>query len=1026
MNLLIDTAFNQGNLSNKPFSFFSQTALIAATVNGGVFRSSNNGEHWEAVNTGLTNLEIRSLAVHPHNGYLFAGTANGGLFRSTNLGNSWHPIDAGLSSQSVGAIAIANDDNQLPREILFTGIGNKVFRSQDYGRNWTDIHWQRIDRGLNALTVQAIAVHREPERLYLFVGTREGVFSSTDGGEHWQPINEGLTSLDVGALLARSSSLQLYAGTKEGLFRSTDYGELWTAVDIGIAQAEIRALASNPITKVLFAATFSDGVIRYSPDSDRWIPLGLTDAFLQAMTINPANGNIYIGTTSRGIFYSSNQGNSWQQLTKTRSGTGKIISDGVNLTGEDTKFALELRVGDEITVAGQKRTVVTISLDNPNTSITIDRPFSPDLRSGKNFTLHTGLTNLNVTALAVYPLPGTGAITIEGVKVTGVGTDFNRELTVGDTITVVNQTKTVIKIDPDKEELILDRELTTDITEATPFSRDIILAGTAGSGIFRSTNQGKRWEEVNTGLNNNLEIRCLTVDKYSNRILVGTALGGVFDSGNLGDLWQPLDRGLTNTDIQAIAIDSTNIFVGGIGIVLSQDGFAAVEVQPDDWLYVMRPPEAASPGQKWQVRNLDNFIGTLTTLKDDDITLYPAIDEDQTLSELGIINIPPNNQQLPQLILENHLTNSYDPATVTIYGNIVEATHGETVSEEVLGSGDSAIANQRFELQKPPLTYISAPTVSGIESTLTVYVNDVAWERASSLYALDKLAPGYIIRIEDDGTTKVIFGDGEHGLRLPSGQENVVAYYRSGIGAEGNIGAETLTLLKTRPLGLEEVTNPLPATGGAERENLAEARTNAPLTIRTLDRIVSLQDFEDFARTFAGISKAQAIPLWTGDSQIVHITVAAANGDPVPIDSVLYNNLVDAIDIARDPVQQVQVDSYEAIAFNLEAQVLLNPSYLPDRVITAVREALQTQFSFDQRELGQAVTASEIIATIQKVAGIVAVDLDALYRRGSSKILNQSLVAQKARWDLDTNQAHPAQLLFLDADSTTLSTNSRL
>ena len=1034
LRLVIDTAFGEEGLTDTPFSFFSRTILFASTTNGGIFRSYNNGKHWSAINTGLTDLEIRSLEVHPNKGYLFAGTANGHLFRSTNLGNSWNPIDVGLNSQSIEAIVLANDAQQIPEEklppdILFAGVGNTIFRSLNSGRNWQDNHWQRINQGLTFLTVQAIAIHREQSRRYLFAGTRSGVFSSTDGGQHWQPSNDGLTNLDVQALLGLSSSFQLFAGTKEGLFRSTDYGQHWNAVDIGIALAEIRALAFNPTNKMLFVATLNDGVIRYDLDSDRSIPLGLSDAYLQEMVINPGNGYIFVGTNSRGIFRSSTQGNSWQQLTLTRPGKGKIISDGINVTGVATKFNRELRIGDQITVAGQKRTVVTINSETPDTSITIDQPFRPALRSTTNYTIHTGLNNLNVTALAVYLLPGKGTISTNGSTVTGSNTEFLTELKVGDTITVAGQTRTVIEIDSDTEELTVDQAFDKlQPLTGIPFTRDILFAGTAGSGIFCSTNQGESWTEVNTGLENHLEIRCLSVDKYSNRILAGTSLGGVFGSTDLTEKldisWEPLNTGLTNTDIRAIAIDSTNLFVGGIGILLSQDGFYSTEVQADDWLYVTRPPKDASPGQQWEVKNLDNFVGTLTTLKDGDLTLYPATEEDQTISELGIINIPPNDQQLPVLKLEKPLTNSYDPATVSIYGNIVPATQGETVGEEILGSGEGTVANQRFELQKLPLTYISAPTTSGAASTLKVYVNDVEWQQENSLYPLDQTAQSYIIRLEDDGTTQVIFGDGERGSRLPSGQENIVANYRSGIGIEGNIGAESLTILKTRPLGIEEVTNPLAATGGAERENLAAAQTNAPLTIRTLDRIVSLQDFEDFARNFAGISKAQAVQLWIADRQLVHITVAAAQGKPVEPDSILYQNLLNGINAARDPMPQLQVDSYEKVIFDLEAKIIIDPRYQTEKVLPDIRSALEQKYSFERAEFGQVISSSEIIATIQKRKGVVAVDLDTLHIRGLSKILNQSLIAQKTRWDAQKNQVAPGQLLFLAPNSIKLSQSS--
>ncbi|HEY9614648.1 putative baseplate assembly protein, partial [Allocoleopsis sp.] len=283
-----------------------------------------------------------------------------------------------------------------------------------------------------------------------------------------------------------------------------------------------------------------------------------------------------------------------------------------------------------------------------------------------------------------------------------------------------------------------------------------------------------------------------------------------------------------------------------------------------------------------------------------------------------------------------------------------------------------------------------------------------------SLYPLTPQDQNYIIRIEDDGKTTVTFGDGIKGARLPSGNENVTATYRSGIGLDGNIAATRLSLLKTRPQGIVEVNNPIPATGAAPPESLEEAREKAPPTVRTLDRIVSLRDFEDFARGFAGIGKAQAVALWHEENQLVHITIAAVSGESVLPESSLYTNLIAAINQARDPLQQVQVDSYDRILFNLEARLLINPRYQLEEVENKVLTALKTTFAFPQRQFGQNVTAAEVIATMQNVEGVIAVDLDALYPSGRSKALDQFLPAFQARSDPQTNQVYPAQLLLLN------------
>ena len=119
----------------------------------------------------------------------------------------------------------------------------------------------------------------------------------------------------------------------------------------------------------------------------------------------------------------------------------------------------------------------------------------------------------------------------------------------------------------------------------------------------------------------------------------------------------------------------------------------------------------------------------------------------------------------------------------------------------------------------------------------------------------------YALRTDEQGKTYVQFGDGERGARLPSGSNNVRAKYRKGIGAAGNVKAGALAQLLDRPLGVKGVSNPAPASGGVDPESEDAARASIPLGVRTLGRAVSLLDYEDFARAFSGVVKAQAAVL---------------------------------------------------------------------------------------------------------------------------------------------------------------------
>ncbi len=87
------------------------------------------------------------------------------------------------------------------------------------------------------------------------------------------------------------------------------------------------------------------------------------------------------------------------------------------------------------------------------------------------------------------------------------------------------------------------------------------------------------------------------------------------------------------------------------------------------------------------------------------------------------------------ITLAEPLAYNYKRDTVKIYGNVVKATHGET-RKEMLGSGDAAKAFQTFTLKQPPLTYVSAPTVSGVESTLRSPRQRRQWHEADNLAAL--------------------------------------------------------------------------------------------------------------------------------------------------------------------------------------------------------------------------------------------------------------------------------------------------
>ena len=370
--------------------------------------------------------------------------------------------------------------------------------------------------------------------------------------------------------------------------------------------------------------------------------------------------------------------------------------------------------------------------------------------------------------------------------------------------------------------------------------------------------------------------------------------------------------------------------------------------------------------------------------------------------------------------LSESLENAYRRDSVTIRANVARATHGET-KQEVLGSGDASKAFQRFTLRESPLTHTSAPTPGGTESSLEVRVDDIEWHEVPDLYGRGPDERVYATRSDESNRTTVHFGDGRSGARLPTGTENVRATYRKGIGTEGLVRAEQLTLLMTPVLGVRGVRNPVAAEGGDDPEPQDEARANAPLTVLTLDRVVSLRDYEDFARAYAGVAKALAAWVWTGETREVFLTVAGPGGRPVG--EATLQNLVGALRGAGDRYLPLKVREFDRASFGITAKVKADPDHIPELVKAALEAALLDRFGFEARSFGQGVALSEVVAAMQVVAGVVMVDVDEIYKLsgdGSRSPARTFLEARAPRPGEENGDALPAELLTVDPGALSL------
>ena len=363
-----------------------------------------------------------------------------------------------------------------------------------------------------------------------------------------------------------------------------------------------------------------------------------------------------------------------------------------------------------------------------------------------------------------------------------------------------------------------------------------------------------------------------------------------------------------------------------------------------------------------------------TGIADSELMMLAAVEHGPHRTAMSI-DLPNDFSHTTLHFAGEGLVNQYKRSTVRISANVAKATHGET-REEILGSGDASQSYQQFSLKQSPLTHLAAPTPAGAENTLEVRVNQVRWHETEAFGDLGPKDRGFITRTDDQNVTTIVFGNGEQGARPPTGSENIKAVYRFGMGRIGNVAEGKINQLATKPLGLMGVVNPLPATGGADRESRDQARDNTPLAIMALDRLVSIQDYADFTRTYAGIGKASAVLLSDGRREVVHLTIAGADDIPIETTSDLYRNLRKSLSKYGDPYQPLQIATRELKVLTLQARVRIHPDYLFENVEPEIVAALFDTLGFQKRALGQDALLGEVMAVFHTVPGVTYVDID--------------------------------------------------
>ncbi len=570
-------------------------ALLAGTEKVGIFRSTDNGNSWTPVNTGLSFggrfMDVTAIAEKGNK--IYVGVWNT-LYFSADIGDTWQRVPTIRTPNEIYDIVTLDD--YIYVSALLTG----VWQSKD-GNSWTQIndglgatsqgYLLQSDQPLIPVPSGGFALNPMPVKLasvgtkLLVAATKKGFFRKMVNEDSWTPINSTVIEHSDGAESENNSqdkqelkpsskqhsSYDLHVesfasvrhslymsgsiGEKSGIFRSNDGGASWTLITPEKVREESDAVQTIAVQGERLYVGTNDGLVHISDDmGDAWMSINDGVMHGEVLTVLPINDNtVFIGTSRNGVFRTTDAGASWVECH-----TG-IINTNVS--------KLEV-IGDKLyTVVGSK---IVYSADGGDTWSPINDP----LNQGKcgvqtlcasDGELYIGAYFGDDKFLPLYsPLGGEGdsvyRLNRENDTLVELFTDkdlfqIQSMDVVGNTFYIGTWNSGIFQWD--QKMGLTKLGLADDDISMLSANSEYVIAVTGDSEIYRF--KENRWNPIHTA---EMIDGGLSDLKWVGSTLYATFWNkGVFRSRDGGDTWTSINDGLDDTSVTSIGTDGTEVYV---------------------------------------------------------------------------------------------------------------------------------------------------------------------------------------------------------------------------------------------------------------------------------------------------------------------------------------------------------------------------------------------------------------------------------------------------------------------------------
>lgn len=666
-----------GNIGGRVRSIlinpFNSGIIYAASVSGGVWKTTNRGASWFPLKDNMENLAVCAMTFEGSNtNTIYAGTGEGyynfdnrrgeGIFKTTDAGITWLQLPATKNSSFHHVNKLLFDDNS---STLWAATGMGLYKSTNGGSSFNTVF---IGQGGAAIDVMDIdIINTDPRTIFVTTGlfSQSTIYVSRDGGNTFQvsATYSGIGRMEVA--VSRSNTNRVYASGMAlssgqcGIFlRSTDRGETWTQTDIpgpSYAGAQTYTNSQGWYNNAIEVHPLDAGTV-YAAGIDFWRSTNGGDSWTQltnwyeetgappyvhadhhAIIFNPSNSSeIYLGTDG-GVYRTVNGGTTWTSLNNNLFITqfyygvpepvgekyyGGTQDNGTLKSTGDTYWSMIFGGDGGATEVDYNNPEIVyaelngfVFLKSTNGGLSFTRAMNGIPKGPGNFDGTTDRT-LFITPFVLDP--------------------NNSQTLVAGTYRVWRTTNGAAQWSPVSGDLTGDGtgssgSVISSVAVAKGNS-NVICAGATNGRLNITTNGGTSWSNISSGLPAGYitDIEFKQDDPLTLYVTFGGFLSGgkVYKTTNRGQSWQNISGNLPNIPVLSLIADRQNgsklyagtdlgIFTttnGGTGWVQDNSGMANVAVYDLDYRESDSKLFAATHGRGVFSASVGAITSTTTTL----------------------------------------------------------------------------------------------------------------------------------------------------------------------------------------------------------------------------------------------------------------------------------------------------------------------------------------------------------------------------------------------------------------------------